>query len=243
MAYVLVAEDDRAIAALLSQYIVEESPQSKVAQFASAADAYRCAEQVKVDLFILDIQLEDYAGTSLARQLRALPQYRFTPIIFVTGMASEELSAYRDVQAHRFLTKPFTKDQFVAAFRAGIDLSGWLSEPAPRLRITQKSFIFEYELSTIVFVESFGKRLVIHVNRSGLKQDTITGLTLGRLLAMLPTADFIQCHKSYLVQRRYIRRIDKGEMRIILAPDDRAIPIGEAYRANLWSGGDDVNRH
>ena len=34
-----------------------------------------------VSLFILDIQLEDYKGTSLAKQLRELPEYKYTPII------------------------------------------------------------------------------------------------------------------------------------------------------------------
>lgn len=45
------------------------------------------AAQNKVDLFILDIQLLDYRGTELARQLRALPEYRFTPILFTTELA------------------------------------------------------------------------------------------------------------------------------------------------------------
>ena len=35
------------------------------------------AQKQKVDLFILDIQLKDYKGTSLAAQLRGLPEYKY----------------------------------------------------------------------------------------------------------------------------------------------------------------------
>lgn len=58
-----------------------------LAAFAKAAEALSYAEINQVDLFILDIQLLDYRGTELAKQLRSMPKYRFAPILFTTELA------------------------------------------------------------------------------------------------------------------------------------------------------------
>lgn len=236
MKKILIVEDDQKVAALLKQYITEIDGSREIILISQAAEAYRYAKVESVELFILDIQLLDYKGTSLAKQLRALPQYKFTPIIFASALSGEELTMYRDVKCHSFLIKPFTKNEFVKAFRDALDMSRQMTISPKTLRIEQKSFIFEYELSKIVYIESFGKRVIIHSNKDGhaLNQDTISGYSLTRLLESLSADNFIQCHKSYLVNRSYIRKIDKQEMILSVMRDDIKIPIGEKYKGNLW---------
>lgn len=236
MKKVIIVEDDKQVAALLTQYINEIDRSLETVMFSRAADAYRYTKDETAALFILDIQLLDYKGTSLAKQLRVLPQYKFTPIIFASALAGEELSMYRDVKCHSFLIKPFTKGEFARAFRDALEMSNQMKDTPITLRIEQKSFVFEYEISKIVYVESFGKRVVIHTNIDGhsLNQDTISGYSLVRLLEMLSADNFIQCHKSYLVNRGYIRKIDKQEMNIALMQGDVKIPIGEKYRVDIW---------
>ncbi|HHV08994.1 MAG TPA: response regulator transcription factor [Clostridiales bacterium] len=236
MKKILVVEDDKKVAELLKQYIGEIDPSLETVLFSRAAEAYRYAGAESVELFILDIQLLDYKGTSLAKQLRGLPQYKFTPIIFASALAGEELTMYRDVKCHSFLIKPFTKNEFIKAFQDALEMGSHLN-PAPKtLRIEQKSFIFEYELPKIVYVESLGKKVIIHSNKDGhtLNQDSISGYSLARLLEALSSDNFIQCHKSYLINRSYIRRMDKQEMTVSLMRDDIKIPVGEKYRENLW---------
>jgi two-component system LytT family response regulator len=232
---ILIVEDDKKIALLLQQYIGEIDRALETMLFSKAAEAYRYAKDKTAGLFILDIQLLDYKGTSLAKQLRALPQYKFTPIIFASALAGEELAMYRDVKCHSFLIKPFTKTEFSKAFRDAFEMSNQMNISPKTLRIEQKSFVFEYEISKIVYVESFGKKMIINTNKDGhtLNQDTISGYSLTRLLEMLAADSFIQCHKSYLVNRSYIRKIDKQEMTISLMQGDIKIPIGEKYRADL----------
>ena len=100
MGLILLVEDEPGAAALLRRYIENSSDGHRLAVFGKAAEALSFAAQNKVDLFILDIQLLDYRGTELARQLRALPEYRFTPILFTTELAGEELSAYREIKCY-----------------------------------------------------------------------------------------------------------------------------------------------
>lgn len=235
MKKVLIVEDEQKVASLLKQYITEIDRSLETILFSRAAEAYRYAKDETVELFILDIQLLDYKGTGLAKQLRALPQYKFTPIIFASALAGEELTMYRDVKCHSFLIKPFTKNEFVKAFQDALEISNRMNIAPKTLRIEQKSFIFEYEISKIVYVESFGKRVIIHTNKDGhaLNQDTISGYSLARLFESLSADNFIQCHKSYLINRNYIKKINKQDMTISLMRDDIKVPIGEKYRINV----------
>jgi lytTr DNA-binding domain protein (fragment) len=77
---------------------------------------------------------------------------------------------------------------------------------------------------------------VIHtISRlSGIKEDTISGYTLSGLLALLDDPAFVQCHKSYVVNKSHIEKIDKSERKIFLKGFTDTIPIGNKYQAELW---------
>jgi two-component system LytT family response regulator len=194
---ILIVEDDNKIATLLLQLINEIDDTAECTVFDKSGEAYRHAAENEINLFILDIQLLDYKGTSLAKQIRELPQYKFTPIIFASALAGEELSMYRDVKCHSFLIKPFTKDEFKKAFSEALEMSNRMQVAPKTLRIEQKQFIFEYQLPSIVYIESFGKKITIHTKHGDtLNADSISGYSLARLLEMLPAADFVQCTRA-----------------------------------------------
>lgn len=87
-----------------------------------------------------------------------------------------------------------------------------------------------------IYIEAFGKKLVIHTSSrlSGIKEDTISGYTLSGLLALLDDPAFVQCHKSYVVNKSHIEKIDKSERKIFLKGFTDTIPIGNKYQAELW---------
>ena len=161
MGNVLLVEDNPNAVKKIIQYISKISSESAVVSFAEAGVALQYAKDNEVSLFILDIQLEDYKGTSLAKQLRQLPEYKYTPIIFETALAGEELSAYRDVKCYSFLVKPFDEEEFVAAFCDAMGLSSQINQQARTIQVEQKQFILEYIVPDIAYVESFGKRLAV----------------------------------------------------------------------------------
>lgn len=235
MRKIMLVEDNQAAVRRMKQYIKNIDPNLEIYAFAEAGAAYRFAQKELISLFILDIQLTDYKGTSLAKQIRSLPQYKYAPIIFETVLAGEELSAYRDVKCYGFLIKPFGEEEFSQAFCDALGMSEHMGEPSKTIRIEQKQFVLEYVLGEIVFVEAFGKKLVIHTNslRLGKKQDTISGYTLSGLLDLLGDPTFVRCHKSYLVNRKHIEKIDKANKLIFLREFDTPIPIGNKYYTEL----------
>ena len=122
MAQILLVEDDAAASGLIQQYMGALYGEHQLAICSTAAAALNWSNEHPVDLFILDIQLPDYRGTELGKQIRAMPRYRFTPILFTTELAGEELGAYREIKCYDFLVKPFTQKQFTNAASDALDL-------------------------------------------------------------------------------------------------------------------------
>lgn len=236
MGKILVVEDDQNVAKRIAAYIHKISAELEVIAFAEAGEALRYAQANEIALFILDIKLEDYKGTHLAKQIRELAEYKYTPIIFETALAGEELSAYREVKCYSFLVKPFDEKEFMAAFCDALGLSERISQQGKTIQIEQKQFVLEYTVMDIVYIEAFGKKLVIHTNSRtfGRKEDTISGYTLAGMLSLLQDASFVQCHKSFIVNTAHIDRIDKTERKIFLKGTTDVIPIGSKYQAALW---------
>ena len=132
--------------------------------------------------------------------------------------------------------KEISEEEFAAAFRDALGLSKQMNQQAKTIQIEQKQFILEYTVQHIAYIEAFGKKLVIHtISRlSGIKEDTISGYTLSGLLALLDDPEFVQCHKSYVVNKSHIEKIDKSGRKIFLKGFSDAIPIGNKYQAELW---------
>ena len=90
MSKILLVEDNPDAVKRIIRYINKIFAELDVVSFPEAGDALQYAKANDISLFILDIQLEDYKGTNLAKQLRELPEYKYTPIIFETALAGEE---------------------------------------------------------------------------------------------------------------------------------------------------------
>lgn len=235
MGHILLVEDDSDAAALIRRCVENVSPQRQLAVFDKSADALSYAQDYPIDLFILDIQLLDYKGTVLARQLRTMPRYQFTPILFTTELANEELSAYRAVKCYDFIVKPFSEADFRQAFLSALKLGEQLQAPPRLLRIEQKQFLFEYDVKNILYIESFGKRTVIHTTAGGGEvADSISGYSLSRLLELAGAGRLLQCHRSFLVNPERICKIDKNQRLITLTGCGTPIPIGDKFQRALW---------
>lgn len=236
MSKVLLVEDNLNAVNKIIKYIQNISSNIEVYSVSEAGKALQYAKSNYISLFILDIQLEDYKGTNLAKQIRELPEYKYTPIIFETALADEELFAYRETKCYSFLIKPFDEIEFKKAFVDALGLHNQINTIPKTIQIEQKQFILEYNIQDIAYIESFGKKLVIHTNSHlfGIKQDIISGYTLSRFTNLLSNSNFIQCHKSYVLNKIYIEKIDKSNRKIFLKGFTNPIPIGNKYQTNLW---------
>lgn len=239
---ILIVEDEVHVEKLLVSCVREVAPSAQIYTTGKSSEALDLARNQVIDLFILDIQLTDYKGTQLAQQLRSIERYTYTPIIFATALANEELTAYREIKCYSFLIKPFTKEEVINVLRDTLRYSQHLTleQRQPRmLRIEQKSHIFEYDPDHIVYIESFGKHLDLHIKtvNTEIRTDRISGFSLKKMSELLTDGSFVQCHKSYIINTSYISKIDKSEGFVELAGVKELIPIGNKYREALMNRG------
>jgi two-component system chemotaxis response regulator CheY len=76
------------------------------------------AQQQKADLVVTDLNMPVMDGIALITQLRALPQYRFTPILMLTTESQEDKKvAGRRAGATGWIIKPFDPARFIAVIQ------------------------------------------------------------------------------------------------------------------------------
>ncbi len=72
-------------------------------------------ETDKADLVITDLNMPNMDGVTLIGRLRALPNYRFTPILMLTTESQEEKrAAAKKAGATGWVVKPFDPVKFLA---------------------------------------------------------------------------------------------------------------------------------
>lgn len=76
------------------------------------------AQQQKADLVITDLNMPNMDGITLITQLRALPTYKFTPILMLTTESQDEKKiAGRRAGATGWIVKPFDPARFIAVIQ------------------------------------------------------------------------------------------------------------------------------
>jgi DNA-binding response OmpR family regulator len=112
---ILVVEDERRMADLLRQGLVEEGHTVTVAIDGSEGMSF--AETGSFDLLILDVMLPVKSGFEIAREIRARRDR--TPILMLTARdAPRDVVHGLDIGADDYITKPFSFEVLLARVRA-----------------------------------------------------------------------------------------------------------------------------
>ncbi len=114
-ARLLLCEDDLDTALTLREQLRQIGLATDFAY--SAADALRCAVATQYRAILVDIHLPDGDGVSLILRLRALPQYRDTSIIVISGDISRGRDDLRSsaLNVLDWLNKPVDFDRLIRA--------------------------------------------------------------------------------------------------------------------------------
>lgn len=95
-------------------------------------------------------------------------------------------------------------------------------------RITGKQKTQDIPFSSILYFEAREKKIALRMQEDEL----LFSSTLSQLEEELP-AEFIRCHKSFLVNRRHILSVDRSNSSIVL--DNRMeLPISRSYKKSFW---------
>jgi two-component system alkaline phosphatase synthesis response regulator PhoP len=114
---ILVAEDDRDIAELISLYLTRAGWRVQLTE--SGDEALASARRQPADLVILDVMLPGLSGLEVCRALRSDKTTASMPIIMLTARAEEtDRIIGLEIGADDYLSKPFSPNELVARIRA-----------------------------------------------------------------------------------------------------------------------------
>ncbi len=87
-----------------------------VLEGADGKDALAKLTGQKVHLIVCDVNMPNMDGITFVKELKKLPNYKFTPVIMLTTEAGEDKkSAGQAAGAKAWVVKPFKADQMLSA--------------------------------------------------------------------------------------------------------------------------------
>ena len=116
---ILIAEDDRDIAALLERLLISEYEVLVTRDGASAIAAANA--QNTLDLLLLDVMMPGIDGVTVAQTVRGFAAHKKVPIIFITAKDGP-MDVVRGIQAgaRSYITKPFKLPDVLAKVKKAL---------------------------------------------------------------------------------------------------------------------------
>ncbi len=113
MARILVVDDSASMRQMVAFTL--KGAGHEVVEKNDGVEALASAKAVDFDLVITDVNMPNMDGITLTKELRGLPNYRFTPILTLTTESSaEKKMAGKQAGATGWLVKPFNPNQLLA---------------------------------------------------------------------------------------------------------------------------------
>ncbi|MCC8042600.1 MAG: LytTR family DNA-binding domain-containing protein [Oscillospiraceae bacterium] len=150
------------------------------------------------DLLLLDIEMKGINGMELAKKLR--DRGDMLPIIFITGY-SEYMSEGYDVEALHYLLKPISPQKLYGVLDKYIER---YSSHSREILVTCGGRALHIPTDSIIYIEAFGRKIQLHLADKGTLD---CGMNLG---SFENVTGLIHCHRSYLVNLRFVRSIGKN---------------------------------
>ncbi len=116
MATILTVDDTASMRQMISFTL--NSVGHEVIQASDGKEALKMLEGKKVDLVIADVNMPNMDGISLVKSLRALADYKFTPILMLTTESQEAKRQQGKVAgATGWIVKPFNPEQLLTVVK------------------------------------------------------------------------------------------------------------------------------
>lgn len=188
-----------------------------------------------VDLIFLDVDMPMINGLELAKEIRN----NTDKLIFTTGHTKYAFEAF-EIQADAYLLKPYSLGKFVIT----------INKLFPEQEVNENGIfaLKEHEVSDYFFVKTkieTTKMVKIRFNDVVFVESKVHNLEISTLNGKYTTtymsladisktlfmhSQFIQPHRSYIVNKDHIESIAGGSIRMI---NKEEITIGEFYRKNF----------
>jgi DNA-binding LytR/AlgR family response regulator len=219
----IAIDDEPKALEVIERYCKKTSLVDLRASFREPVKAIEFLNREKVDLIFLDINMPDISGMQLVQTLSPRPM-----IIFTTAYSRYAVESY-DLNALDYLLKPITFERFLAAINKAAGTlsakSSLSSEDEPTVFIKSGPQTYQVKVGEILYLEKDGNYITVYLKDKKI----LIRENMGDIFDLVPQADFVRVHKSYVVAVKHITMIEVHQLSI----DGTKIPIGSTYREPL----------
>lgn len=231
---ILVLEDNFVNMQLIKRIVHTVDGVGEVFCTDRVSDAYQIVMEKSIDLFLIDIILNlkepgDVSGIRFIEKLRKIPQYQFAPVIIITQLYDQALTAFHDLHCYGYIEKPYDENRLRSLIKSALKIPLANKVESEFYYYRKDGILFSIECAKIMYVEAVARRLRIHTQMDIIE---IPNKSMKELLGELPSSIFVQCHRGIVVNRRYIGSLDKTN-RIVTMKNGELLDVGRKYQNGL----------
>ena len=219
----IAIDDEPKALEVIERYCSKTSLVNLKGTFREPVKAIEFLQSEKIDLILLDINMPDISGMQLVQTLSPRPL-----VIFTTAYSHYAVESY-ELNALDYLLKPITFERFLAALNkaaaAPPSKNSLVTEDESTIFIKSGPHTHQVKISDILYLEKDGNYITIHLKDKNI----LIRENMGDIFDLVPAADFVRVHKSFVVAIKHIAMIEVHQLVI----NGEKIPIGSTYREPL----------
>ena len=187
-------------------------------------------EEMDIDLIFLDINMPKMSGLEFLRSARNLPM-----VILTTAYAQYALDGF-EMDVIDYLVKPFALERFLKATQKALKIKQ-LKEKEATSGLPDAGYFFvkcngkieKVTYNELVYIEAMANYIVLHTIHDKL----IVYLTIKGIMEKLPAAEFLQVHKSYVVNVNRINTIEGNILHLGATKITMGLSFSNAVSAHI----------
>lgn len=219
-----IIDDDPFFTQLISHYLSHVESIECTGIYHTPFEALNKINFQEIDFLFLDIEMPEMNGLEFIESLTTLP-----PIVFVSAKKTYGVDAF-DNNAIDYLYKPVSFARFLKCVNKikmhfeHLKTNG--SGKQQNIFIKHNGIHIRLAIEDIFMIRAHDNDVTLNTNIRSYK----THLRLKDIYDMLPLSDFMQVHRSFIVQLAKIDKVD-GE---IIEINGRTIPVSRTYLGELY---------
>lgn len=224
----MIVDDESVAHEIIKKYCAMLPNMQLMQDCYDAIEAIEYLNHHTVDLIFLDLNMPKLKGFEFLKTLTSPPK-----VIVTTAYQEYAIEGY-ELNIVDYLLKPFSFERFLKAInkaltetpKGGSGIPNVVSEETKdRFFLRSDNKYIQIVLDEILFVESSGNYIKIV-----LKEEIITMRgKLSTITQLIPTLQFVQVHRSFMVVKKHIKRIEGNQISI----DSYTVPIGKSFKVQV----------
>jgi len=218
-----IAIDDEPYALEVIQKLAEKVSFLRLEQtFTNAFQAMEYLQEQPVDVLFLDIKMPDISGIDFFNSLTDKPL-----VVFTTAYAEHALVGF-DLDAVDYLLKPFSLTRFLKACNKTLEalqIRNQKHASGEFMMIKSGYDVLKITFNDIYYLEATGN----YVTFVTQNQSVSSRMTLAECVELLPKTQFIRIHRSFIINRNAIDKLERHQVTI----QGHVLPIAASFKKDF----------